>query len=561
MKAVLKNKMKIIVLIMTMFYLDLEMNGQADYSFLDQTCYVTNFDGDTIQTGNLLLEDMLTDDQIDVFTYRYDSDTVITNRNGLEVPVSRKFDIYLPNDSLSFSYAGGDINALPVVVILHSGQGDKESAAPNGLSWARRGYVAVIPSYRSDRLGVDYCYIYTKSIYLAAQDISAVVRSFSFLYDDSKLPEPSINQNPLVGIPVDGESIFYSGFSYGGSAGFHAASRMIQEQWEPYLSSDEEYLVDGEDGTVELGDGGLLHSTGTAFIDDYEFPYERIKGVMSRTAAIFKPDQLNFELSPVKVPAQIICGTCDHIIPYQTRTFVNDDGLCDARVSFPDGSNDTTLTFYGPQYISDQMDEADIYHELITFCNGGHTTNPCVMDYINAAEIRFVTAILKEEVDNTVVYDEVYRYQFENYSNTCCQLGEGEYAYLDKCSCEPDNPYEPFDLPYISAQSCQFMNECDLDSLCELIPLSDDFFEQRKINSNLGLVKCETGLCLLFSSGVAEVLTFTYYSEEGKELLKAHERIQQGINTMPVPAILPRNSTIILRLEGYQSIKFFLKEL
>ncbi len=559
MKITRTKDFKIVALSILLSHVGLQLLGQADYSFIDQTCFVIDIDGDTVNTGNLLMEDILTEDQIDVFTFRYDTDTVITNRNGQEVPVSRKFDIYVPNDSLSFVYSGGSIDALPVVVILHSGQGDKDSAAPNGLSWARRGYIVVIPSIRSDRLGADYCYIYTKSLYLAAQDISAVVRSFSFLYDDSSLPEPLVEDNPLNGRPVDGESIFYSGFSYGGSAGFHAASRMTQEQWEPYLGAGDGYQVDGEDGLVELGDGGLLHSTGRVFIDNYEFPYERIKGVMSRTAAIFKPEQLSYDLSPVKVPVQIICGTCDQIIPYEERTFVNDEGLCDARVTFPDGTSDTTITFYGPQYISDAMDEADIYHELITFCNGGHTTNPCVLEYINAAEVRFVTSILKEEIDNTEVYDEGYRYQFENYSNQCCELGEGEYSYLDKCSCESDNPFEVIDLPYISMAGCQFMNECDLDSICELIPLSDDFFEQSRITSNIGLVKCEGGLCLQFSSNEEYVLSFTYYSEEGKELLTINERVYSGINKIPVPPVLPRNRTIILRLEGYESIRFFLR--
>jgi hypothetical protein len=559
MKSIIDKRLKSIGLVLILLHIIVDVNGQANYGFLNETCYVVDIDGDTINTGNLLMEDLLTDDQLDIFTFRYDSDTVITNRSGQDVPVSRKFDIYLPDDSVSFSYAGGDISSLPVVVILHSGQGDKDSAAPNGLAWARRGYIAVVPSYRSDRLGADYCYIYTKSLYLAAQDISAIVRSFSFLYDDSLLPEPAVENNPLAGRPVDGESIFYSGFSYGGSAGFHSASRMVQEQWEPYLGAGEEYLVDGVDGTVELGDGGLLHSTGRFFIDNYDFPYERIKGVMSRTAAIFKPEQLNFDLNPVKVPVQIVCGTCDQIIPYRERAFVNNEGLCDARITFPDGSSDTTITFYGPQYISDEMDAADIYHELITFCNGGHTTNPCVLDYINAAEIRFVTTILLEDFDHSEVYDEVYRYQFENYSNQCCDLGEGGYSYLEKCSCESGNPFNVTDLPYIDLSGCQFMNECGLDSICDLIPLSDDFFDPANITSNISLVKCESNLCLQFSSNAEQVLNFTYYSEEGKQLLSIDERVFQGINTLPVPSILPRNRTIILRLEGYESIRFFLR--
>jgi hypothetical protein len=555
------NWLKACLFFISFFVASALVLGQGDYDFIDETTYVVDIDGDTINSGSLLSEDILTEDQLEVVTFRYDTDTTITNRNGQEVPVSRRFDIYLPDDSLSFLYSGGEVEKLPVVIILHSGQGDKESAAPNGITWAKRGYVAIVPSYRSDRLGADYCYIYTKSLYLAAQDISAVVRSFSFLYDDSLLDEPLVEDNPLVDRPVDGESIFYSGFSYGGSAGFHAASRMIQEQWEPYLGAGESYEVDGEDGLIELGDAGLLHSTGRFFIDDYDFPYERIRGVMARTAALFKEDQLNYSISPVKVPVQIICGTCDQIIPYQQREFVNDDGLCDARVSFPDGTSDTTITFYGPQYISDVMDAADIYHELITFCNGGHTTNPCVMEYINAAEVRYVTSILKEEIDHSVVYDEVYRYQFENYADQCCQLQEGDYSYLQKCSCEDDNPFTVTDLPYIDLNACQFSNECDLDSICELVPLNDDIFEPAEITSNISLVKCESSLCIQFGSSTTKLINFTYYSEEGKELYSVSQQVNQGINTIPVPAILPRNRVIVLNIEGYENVKFFLRAL
>lgn len=559
MKSIFSKKWVLVGLAIFVLQLSTQVFGQANYDFLDETCYVVDIDGDTINSGNLLMEDLLTDDQLDIFTFKYDSDTVIINRSGQQVPVSRRFDVYMPNDSLSFSYEGGDINKLPVVVILHSGQGDKESAAPNGLAWARRGYIVVVPSYRSDRLGADYCYIYTKSLYLAAQDISSIVRTFSFLYDDSVLPEPQVEDNPLFGRRVDGESIFYSGFSYGGSAGLHAASRMIQDQWEPYLGADEDFQVDGEDGVVQLGDAGPLHSTGRFFIDGYDFPYERIKGVMSRTAAIFKPEQLNFSLSPVKVPVQIICGTCDQIIPYNQRTYLNDEGLCDARVTFPDGSVDSTITFYGPQAISDIMDDANIYHELITFCNGGHTTNPCVLDYINAAEIRFVSTILRDQVDHTLVYDEVYRYKFENYANQCCELEEGSYSYLQKCSCEEDNPYEVTDLPYIDQAACQFIDECGLDSICNLVPTSDGFFDTPAITSNISLVKCESKLCLQFSSSTEQVLNFSYYSAEGKELLSVDQAVVQGTNILPIPQQLPRNRVIILRIEGYENVKFFLR--
>ena len=534
-----------------------ETFGQPDYGYLGEIVHVVNIGGDTLNDGQLLKEDILTDDQIEKFTYRYDSDTVITNRNGVEVDVFRLFDIYLPDDSLSFVQNGQEIEDLPVMVILHSGQGDKESAAENGLKWARRGYCAVVPSYRSDRLGKDYCFIYIKSLYLAAQDVSAVVRSLSYIYDDSKSPAPQLESNPFVNRPIDGTSIFLSGFSYGGTTALHLVTRMVQEQWEPFLGNDGGYVIDGVEGPLEIGDGGPLHSTGRPFIEGYEFPFDRIKGAMSRTAAMMDDDQLNLSLSPVKVPVQIVTGTCDLIIPYDQRTFYNDEGLCDARVEFPDGSADTSITFYGAQYISDKFDEADIYHEILTFCNGGHTSNPCVMDYINDAEIGFVTRILKEEFDHADIYEEVYRYSFENYSNQCCEIGD-DYSYLEKCSCSDDNPYEVTDLEYIDMPACQFINECDLDSICDLLPLSSGVLDHPSITSNIVLTQFGGRPALKLFSVENKNLLFTYRTPDGKVYYEKPEMLIQGVNHVIIPESLPRKSIIILQIEGFQPTKFYL---
>lgn len=531
---------------------------QDDYSYLGQVCEVVNELGDTLNSGNLLQEDVLTEEQIEVFTFRYDSDTVITNRFGDQIDVERLFDIYLPAENLSFFHNGSEITNLPVMMVLHTGQGDKESTAGNAYEWARRGYAVIVPSYRTDRLGVNYCYIYTKSLYLAAQDISATIRVFSLLYDDAVLPESNIPDNPLVGKPIDGEQIFFTGFSYGGSAGFHLATRMVQEQWEPFLGDEGAYVIDGEEGPLNIGDAGPLHGTGRDAIQDYPFPFDRIKGAVCRTAGTFGEDQLNFELSPVKVPVAIICGTCDIIIPYTTRTFVNNDGLCDARVDFPDGSSDTTFTFYGPDFISNKMSEAEIYHEVITFCNGGHNTNPCVFEEIRSSEIDFMTRILKGNFTHGEMNEKVYRYPFENYANQCCEIGD-DYAYIQKCSCDEENPFEVIDLEYSELPVCQFWNQCDLDSICSLEPLSVDLFSNQYIKPEVSVVQKDGSLHLeLISENVTEV-EISFYLIEGKAIDKGGYRLFQGVNHIPLPAEIPTDNHIVIHVQGYKPLKMFIK--
>ncbi|MGB6034652.1 MAG: hypothetical protein WBG42_00190, partial [Cryomorphaceae bacterium] len=308
-----------------------------------------------------------------------------------------------------------------------------------------------------------------------------------------------------------------------------------------------------------IGDSGPLHSTGRSSINGYEMPYDRIKGAICRTAGIFSESQLDYSISPNKVPICFVIGTCDKIIPYVSRTSEGSDGLCDANLTYPDGAEVDSFTLFGPQYISDIMSEADVYNEILTFCGGGHDTNGCVDEIIESRGTDFITRILTDSYTHGDVLDIVYRYEYGNYSNQCCELGEGEYSYLDKCSCDEDNPFTVTDLPYIDLGGCQFINECGLDSICELTPLSDDFFDPADITSNISLVKCESGLCLQFASSKEKLMNLTYYTEEGKELLSIDERVSQGINILPIPTELPRNRTIILRLEGYENIKFFLR--
>ncbi|MEM9052513.1 MAG: hypothetical protein AAGC47_10710 [Bacteroidota bacterium] len=539
----------------------LNLNGQdADYGFIGEEVYLVENGIDTVNSGLLLEDNIFTNDQIEVSTVRYDSDTVVTNRNGLQVEVSRLFDIYTPQDQFSLTYGDGAIDQLPVMLVLHAGQGNKGTIAEYAFEWAIRGYIVLAPSYRSDRLGVGYCHTYSKSIYLAAQDISAVVRTFSFLYDDLSSPNPIVDDNDLAGKPIDGHSIFMAGKSWGGSSAFHAASRLVQEQWEDYLGAGEPFIVEGLEGPIDIGDSGGLHSTGRNQISDFEMPYDRIKGAICRTAAIFSDDQLDYTFSPNKVPICFIIGTCDKIVPYVSRTSTGQDGLCDADLTYPDGTSVDSFTLFGPQYISDIMAESDVYSRILTFCGGGHDTNGCVNEIIERRGTDFVTDILSDQVTPGEVDDIVYRYNFDNYSNQCCDIGE-DYTYMEKCDCTDNNPFDVIELDFIDMAGCNFLNECEVESICDLEPLSDGLIDPFDINSNVSIVKCENDICLQFTSVRDTSLMFEYFTDEGKQLQTVGQKIKSGINTIKVPSFLPRNRAIILKIEGYETIKFFLKSI
>lgn len=529
----------------------------VSYDFIGSQVDVVDSEGNTLNSGLLLEDNMLTLDQILSFTLRYDSDTVIINRNGIEVPVERLFDVYFPDTALTFLQGETEIDKLPVMVILHAGQGDRFSAAEFAQDWATRGYIAVCPSYRSDRLGVNYCHTYTKSIYLAAQDISAVVRTFSAFFDDLQSEEPFFEDNPFEGLPMDGHSIFFSGKSWGGTSAFHFVSRLVQENWEDYLGAGEEYIVDGLEGPLDIGDSGLLHSTGRWFIQNYEMPFDRIKGAISRTAAILSEDQLDYSVSPNKVPVCIFIGTCDKIVPYVSRTNTGQDGLCDASITYPDGSSIDEFTLYGPQFISDLMADQGVYNELITFCGGGHDTNPCIQEILDGHSTDFVVRILTENYVDGDVFEQVYRYEFENYSNQCCDIGD-DYEYMLKCSCEEDNPYDVIEIPFIEGASCAFLNDCGVDPICSLEPLGTNDRDAQTEPVPV-LVSVEGKLAIQLMSLDKKNVEINFYGADMKKIEIKSVILRPGLNEIFVPENLPERQVIVGIIDGYRPFRFILQ--
>lgn len=144
--------------------------------------------GEVVGSGELLKDPVFNPDlEVVKTTMRYAPDTMATRRSGQPYLVSRLMDFYYPTPKIALEYGNGTkVDHLPLMIVLHAGQGSKETSASYARYWASLGFTVIAPTVRSDRFGYDYCDCYRKSIYFALQDIRAAIRLYSMLYDYGK---------------------------------------------------------------------------------------------------------------------------------------------------------------------------------------------------------------------------------------------------------------------------------------------------------------------------------------------------------------------------------------
>ncbi len=546
-----------------------------NYSFIGQTVNKRSAaTGEILSSGHLLEDSLIGQDEVIKVTMRYASDAVAYTRQGVLHSVERLMDFYYPSPDIILEYGGGlEITDLPLMVVLHAGQGTKDKAEDYARYWASMGFTVIAPTVRSDRLGINYCAAYPKTIYLSVQDIRGAIRMYSKLYDYSKMKLCDLRQlvsthqqrvllNHFRKSRSDGMSIFMVGKSYGGSMAFHTATRVLQESYEEYIWSDTPYIVQGIDGPVDLGNSGLLDDVGLSFAKNYPFPIDRLKGIVCRTAGVFYDiATIDYTNGANPVPGSFIHNTCDALVPYTSRTFIHNEGLCDADITRPDGSVDTSLTLFGSSPITENMAAAGVYSELITFCGGGHDSNKCNHDIIEGHASLFVRRILSHDYVPGDRVEQVYRYDFQNYSNQCCEIGD-EYEFMLKCSCDETNPYNVIDLPYLSPDKCSLSTSCDLISLCDLEPIG-------LMGNHNGLLKTEDVFTMELIN-IADESFFKVMSPHktlnellivdttGRVLHKTSVDLEYGINIFPVPAELPTGQILIARLGSVKTVKFLL---
>ena len=527
--------------------------------------------GVVLGTGELL-KDQLFDPELEVkkLTLRYAPDTMATRRSGLPYLVPRLMDFYYPTPNISLEYADGtEVDHLPLMIVLHAGKGDKESSASYARYWASLGFTVIAPTVRSDRFGFEYCDCYRKSIYYAVQDIRAAIRLYSKVYDYSQLTDSQLvgivtpGQNHIIkkfrNSHTDGHSMFLIGRSYGGTIAYHAATRVDQTAFEDYMWSDQPYVIDGSGGPMNMGQSGGIDAVGMPYTANYPFPADRIKGFISRTAAVFDSvGTIHYGESANPVPGLFIHNTCDKLVPYSHRELVHFDGLCDADVTLPGGVMDTTTSLDGSELITQHMQQAGIYSELMTFCGGGHDSNICSDELIDTETADFVRRILSGAYTPGDRLERVYRYDPANYSDQCCAIGS-EYGFLLKCSCDASNPYNVVDLPYAPPSECPMAPSCELTSLCDLQPpgmFGDEADAPLGERLLLRMNADNEGAYFEVESETAGIYTLRITTADGRELVVSTPYLQQGTNRVMMPAGLPKHTLLVGKVGNSLPLKF-----
>jgi hypothetical protein len=516
--------------------------------------------GVVLGTGELLKDQVFDpDSEVVKLTLRYAPDTMATRRSGLPYLVPRLMDFYYPTPKIALEYADGSkVDHLPLMIVLHAGKGSKETSATYARYWASLGFTVIAPTVRSDRFGYEYCDCYRKSIYFALQDIRAAIRLYSKLYDYSQLADSELTglvtptQNALLNkfraSHTDGHSMFLIGRSYGGTIAYHAATRVAQTAFEDYMWSDQPYIIDGAQGPMNMGQSGAIDAVGMPYTASYPFPADRIKGFISRTAAVFDSvGTIKYGETANPVPGLFIHNTCDQLVPYSHRELVHFNGLCDADVSLPGGVMDTTTNLDGSELISQHMQEAGIYSELMTFCGGGHESNICSDELIDTETADFVRRILSGAYTPGDRLERVYRYDPANYSDQCCTIGS-EYGYMQKCSCDASNPFSVVDLPYTPPPDCPIAPTCELTPLCDLEPpgiFGDEGGALTEDRLQLRMNTDGDGAYFEVRSHMTGTFTFRITAADGRELVVSTLHLEQGINRLTIPAGLPKHTVLV----------------
>lgn len=555
----------------------LEASGQgAEFGFIGQVVIKRSAaTGEVLGSGELL-KDPLFDPNLEVkkLTLRYAPDTVATRRSGAVYTVSRLMDFYFPTPTINLEdTAGNAVNNLPLMVVLHSGSGSRETSAEYARYWASLGFTVIAPTVRSDRFGFDYCECYRKSFYTAIQDIRAAIRLYSKTYDlsllnDSMLASTGTTPGQLNVIRkfrksrTDGNAIFLIGKSYGGTIAYQAATRVQQEAFEDYLWANGPYIINGIQGPMNMGQGGAIDAVGVKTIRNYPFPASRIRGFISRTAAVFDSvETIDYGGSANPVPGLFIHNTCDKVVPYSQRDFVHNTGLCDADIVRPDGLADSTARMVGSSLITEHMHNAGVYSELLTFCGGGHDSNRCAEELIDSSSAAFVRRILSNAFIPGDRYERVYRYNEGNYSDQCCAIGD-EYGFMLKCSCDTANPYSVVDLPYMDPSVCPMAPSCELTSLCDLQAPGLFGMDVETTPVVLTIQLLNDGQAPYFNVGSYEAGTYglRIMTMSGRMLYAAMLHLDVGTNHIALPAGLPTRELLIGALGNAAPVKFHLAD-
>jgi|GEM_PF-3333094 len=566
MKTILLQRLLVTFIFLGLFQHCYSQPG--DYTFIGQNVTLIESEtGEIAGEGRLLVDTILEESDIVKITVRYAPDAIVFNNNGNPVNVERLVDFYFPRETILFEYEGEPITDLPLMVLLHAGSGDRNSIAEFAVDFAQRGYTVLAPSYRSNRYK-NYCHGFRSTVYGGIQDTRAAVRLLNKIvdlateYNDTEIEAIAGNEIAAAAAFVrvsrcDIESIFMTGRSNGGSVAFHTSSRIFQNQYESFQDGFEEFIITGAAGPIDIGSNGPLDAVGVPIIEDYPFPVQSLRGVISRTAAVTDSLDVNYENHPNPVPVCFIHGTCDAPLPYDTRTVIGSDGFCDPNVTLPDATEINLATILGSNRISKFLQFQNVYSELITFCGGGHASNICVTEIVENHQIDFLVRILKNEFSPGMLQEFVYRYDPVNYSTQCCLIGE-EYSYLEKCDCDSEIGQNAVDISVVgSPEDCIFNDACSLLSYCDLTsPVGTNDLTVEGVS--LTLVYSDKRFYLETPTIEGSSLITEVFDLQGNLLYTSTTQPQFPITRISLPPSLPKRQLLIGRVNGRKPIKIIL---
>ena len=511
-------------------------------------CTVKNADGQILSSGEYLTDNLFTNDQIKVLTIMYADDVLSYNNAGNEIVVDRLLDVYYPADSLTVLQQNGDtLQRMPVVFLLHSKNGTKESISTKAYEYAARGMVAVTMNYRSDDEPVSYCLKVEGMVYKSIQDVRAAIRTFTVYttlsrqntdaeiitnYGTSFLPIAQI----LRTIRADLNSYFIGGYSYGSTIALNTILRANQDDFPAYLYSEGGITITGAAGEHHFPEYGLLDDVGSTLVSGFPFPVERFKGVICRTSLVTDMDIVDFSGHPHPVPVCFFHGTCDALIPYEGRTLTTYDpetDFCDPHHTvISSGETVNSLPLHGSYKIKQALAAENSYYEMYTFCGGGHNTNDCVNDLIYEKSFAFIKNAICNGINWAQPKEQSYLFDPVNYSDQCCT----DTAVVDllnrpPCLCDSDNPPILLDpVEFCAMNQCPDLEYCP--TAIDSRSISD--FQVQITSQN----QHEIELTISASAHIGE-LPFKIFSPQGKLLLSQKLNVVSGTTHFRIPISLP----------------------
>ncbi len=281
-------------------------------------------------------------------------------------------DIYRPKAAYD------ELDKRPLLVFVHGGSllgGSKDLAAPVwfGTTFSKRGFIVACINYRKGWDNIEgNCLGDTLSLelarYRADQDVRAALR---YLYENAAT------------FRIDTQMVLLSGFSVGATIAFKAA------------------LAEQDDYPAYLYEAlGAIDSSGNTFYNHHP----AIQGLIAESVAIDQPQLL----SRNPIPALMVHGTCDVIVPYIEGPLFS----CYTPILY--------RQYYGGRYLADLLQIAGVPYHFIT--NEGATHN--AID--DTLMLQYSLAFAADLVCGTLERQELYRF-----NNGGCLVADAETLELE----------------------------------------------------------------------------------------------------------------------------------